>query len=80
MWTYVPPRVVGPAGIAMRDVQCGSLLAFGVREPRDHDDDVRSRVCLSLAVVAISMLALPSETKDDLLARLDWRLRDRRAP
>lgn len=71
--------VIGAAGLPMRDVMDPGVIGWVV--PGWYDDDVRSRrVDLSLAVVTICILDLPAETKDRLLERLDWRLRDARAP
>lgn len=74
-------RVIGPAGLALRDVQSGPIAFWVVEQPTTRRDDVASLlVDLSQAVVAICCLDLPSEEKDALLGRLDWRLRDCRAP
>lgn len=74
-------RVVGPAGLELRDVQSGPIAFWVADQPTVRFDDVPSlRIDLSRAVVTICCLDLPSDEKDALLGRLDWRLRDSRAP
>lgn len=69
----------GTYRILTDDILAPACTVVGRRRP--HRDDVRStRIDLSLAVVLVCLLELEGAEKDTLLLRLDWRLRDARAP
>lgn len=75
-----PPAVVGPASLALRDVQDGPTLAFVVLVAHPADDVASVRVDFrELAAAVGASEELSDDEVGPALDAMPWKLRDRLA-
>lgn len=76
-----PPVVIGPAGLALRDVMERGVVGWVLDGPRHAADDVASRALdlMDSVILTASTDLLTDEGIEAALGRLPWALQDRRA-